>query len=134
GEVHGDRRRAPARRHRRRRRQAAPGGGRPALTGGQRRQPSTSTAASSASLTSRPSRPSPRGRGSVRKLRARPTGRPLRPQATTPPSPGGATPAPLLSVTGLAKHFGDHPVLSGVDLEVSAGQVVALAGENGAGK
>jgi signal transduction histidine kinase/ABC-type multidrug transport system ATPase subunit len=31
-------------------------------------------------------------------------------------------------------HFGDHPVLSGVDLEVGAGQVVALVGENGAGK
>jgi signal transduction histidine kinase/ABC-type multidrug transport system ATPase subunit len=70
----------------------------------------------------------------VRKLRARPAGDPLRPETTTPPSPGGAAPTTLLSVTGLAMQFGDQPVLNGVSLDVGAGQVVALVGENGAGK
>ena len=40
----------------------------------------------------------------------------------------------LLSVTGLAKGFGGRPVLQGLDLEVAAGEVVAIVGPNGVGK
>jgi signal transduction histidine kinase/ABC-type branched-subunit amino acid transport system ATPase component len=41
---------------------------------------------------------------------------------------------PLLSVEGLAVHFGRLRALDGVDLELRAGESVALVGENGAGK
>jgi ABC-type multidrug transport system ATPase subunit/signal transduction histidine kinase len=41
---------------------------------------------------------------------------------------------PLLSVSGLAAHYGARLALAGVDLDVRPGEVVALAGENGAGK
>jgi ABC-2 type transport system ATP-binding protein len=41
---------------------------------------------------------------------------------------------PLLRVRGLSRRFGDVEVLSGVDLDVRAGQAVALRGRNGAGK
>jgi signal transduction histidine kinase/ABC-type multidrug transport system ATPase subunit len=53
---------------------------------------------------------------------------------------GSATPAgepagpPILRLAGLTKRFGQFRVLDGVDLEVEAGQLLALVGENGAGK
>jgi len=44
------------------------------------------------------------------------------------------TQAPAIEVTGLTKSFGDHAVLTGVDLSVPSGSVYALLGSNGAGK
>jgi ABC-type sugar transport system ATPase subunit len=42
--------------------------------------------------------------------------------------------APLLSLRGISKSFGPVHALSGVDLDIPAGTVTALAGDNGAGK
>src|ERR1051326_1756406 len=41
---------------------------------------------------------------------------------------------PLLKVRGVDKHFGAVQALYGVDLDLPAGQVTALCGDNGAGK
>jgi ribose transport system ATP-binding protein len=41
---------------------------------------------------------------------------------------------PRLSLSGIAKSFDTNVVLSGIDLDVYEGEVVALLGENGAGK
>jgi ABC-type sugar transport system ATPase subunit len=41
---------------------------------------------------------------------------------------------PLLRMVGISKHFGAVQALYGVDLELPAGHVTALAGDNGAGK
>ena len=41
---------------------------------------------------------------------------------------------PLVRVTGLRKTFGNHRVLDGLDLDVRAGEAVAVLGANGAGK
>ncbi len=41
---------------------------------------------------------------------------------------------PVLSVRGATKTFGAVVALEGVDLEVRAGEVLALLGDNGAGK
>jgi len=45
--------------------------------------------------------------------------------------PGGA---PLLSLRGVTKRFGAVRAVSSVDLDIPAGMVTALAGDNGAGK
>jgi simple sugar transport system ATP-binding protein len=42
--------------------------------------------------------------------------------------------AALVEMHGIAKSFGNHRVLSGVDLSVDAGEVLALLGDNAAGK
>ena len=41
---------------------------------------------------------------------------------------------PLVEVTDLAKHFGKVIALSGVSINVNAGEVLCLLGDNGAGK
>jgi len=41
---------------------------------------------------------------------------------------------PILTLQGIRKSFGPTEVLHGIDMEVCAGEVVALLGENGAGK
>jgi ABC-type sugar transport system ATPase subunit len=41
---------------------------------------------------------------------------------------------PLLQLRGIGKSFGPVQALSGVDLDIPAGQVTALVGDNGAGK
>ncbi|WP_237565637.1 sugar ABC transporter ATP-binding protein [Ornithinimicrobium cavernae] len=42
--------------------------------------------------------------------------------------------APVLAMTGIVKHFGGVQALRGANLTVRAGEVLALMGENGAGK
>ncbi len=44
------------------------------------------------------------------------------------------TAEPLVHLSGLTKVFGATPILAGVDLDVRAGEAVALLGANGAGK
>src|ERR1700736_4188781 len=51
---------------------------------------------------------------------------------TQDPSKRGA--APRLSLRGIEKSFDTNVVLSGIDLDVYDGELVALLGENGAGK
>jgi putative ABC transport system ATP-binding protein len=41
---------------------------------------------------------------------------------------------PMLSLQGLAKEYDGTPVFAGVDLEVAAGEFVAIVGESGVGK
>ena len=42
--------------------------------------------------------------------------------------------APLLSLRGISKDFGPVQALRGINLDVYAGKVTALCGDNGAGK
>jgi ABC-type sugar transport system, ATPase component len=65
--------------------------------------------------------------------------------APNDPNPGGraggqatvdarANTEPLLRLRGISKHFGAVQALYGVDLDLPAGHVTALCGDNGAGK
>jgi ABC-type sugar transport system ATPase subunit len=54
--------------------------------------------------------------------------------ARNPTSKAPADGGPLLRLRGVSKHFGAVQALYGVDLDLPAGQVTALCGDNGAGK
>src|SRR5579871_4505484 len=56
------------------------------------------------------------------------------PPAPPPTTEGGGTKEPLLRMQGVRKRFGATVALDGVDLSVQRGEVLALVGENGAGK
>jgi polar amino acid transport system ATP-binding protein len=44
------------------------------------------------------------------------------------------TTAPIVRIRALRKRFGDNEVLKGIDLDVSAGEVIAIIGKSGSGK
>jgi L-arabinose transport system ATP-binding protein len=50
------------------------------------------------------------------------------------PSPSQEGAPPLMTLRGVSKRFGVIQALAGVDLDIRAGEVLALVGENGAGK
>jgi len=56
------------------------------------------------------------------------------PADVTPPRSADGSDAPVLSVRGLRKSFGSNEVLSGIDLDVRRGRVVAIIGPSGSGK
>src|SRR5678816_3850784 len=58
--------------------------------------------------------------------------RPLLPGARMPTPAAAET--PVLALEGVAMHFDGVRALDGVELQLPAGRVVALLGENGAGK
>ncbi len=51
-----------------------------------------------------------------------------------PPRPQPADGAPLLSVSGISKHYGGLAALAEVSLDVRPGEIVGIIGSNGAGK
>ncbi|HKD89592.1 MAG TPA: ABC transporter ATP-binding protein [Streptosporangiaceae bacterium] len=51
-----------------------------------------------------------------------------------PPATGSAQSEPVVSVRGLAKRYGSHEAVAGIDLEVRRGEIFAFLGPNGAGK
>lgn len=53
------------------------------------------------------------------------------PAASEPDLPPGGV---AITITGLAKSFGSHTVLHGIDLEVPAGQFLTVIGKSGCGK
>lgn len=54
--------------------------------------------------------------------------------ATAPPPERAETTAAVLRLRGLSKRYDNTPVFSAVDLELRAGEFVALLGESGVGK
>jgi ABC-type sugar transport system ATPase subunit len=67
---------------------------------------------------------------------ARPASAGRAPAGSPPPSTGTAdhNGQPLLQLRGIGKNFGPVHALTGIDLDIPAGQVTALVGDNGAGK
>jgi len=56
------------------------------------------------------------------------------PADRVPSGAGEASEVPLLRLRGVGKSFGPVQALTGIDLDIPAGQVTALVGDNGAGK
>jgi ABC-type sugar transport system ATPase subunit len=54
--------------------------------------------------------------------------------ATADPVPAGDVGQPLLRLQDVGRSFGPVQALTGINLDIPAGQVTALAGDNGAGK
>jgi ABC-type sugar transport system ATPase subunit len=54
--------------------------------------------------------------------------------AAADPAPAADASQPLLQLTDVGKSFGAVQALTGINLDIPAGQVTALAGDNGAGK
>ena len=40
----------------------------------------------------------------------------------------------MLKATGIYKNYGPLPVLKGVDIEITKGEIVSIAGSSGAGR
>lgn len=59
---------------------------------------------------------------------------PTIPPIATPASVVAASAAPVAELRGVEKRYGDVRALAGIDLEVRAGEIVAVLGPNGAGK
>ncbi|MFK4728785.1 ABC transporter ATP-binding protein [Agromyces mediolanus] len=55
-------------------------------------------------------------------------------EASGPTEASVADAAPLVRATGVVKRFGERTVLSGVDLDIAAGEIVGIVGESGSGK
>ena len=54
--------------------------------------------------------------------------------ATTPDTGAPTTPGPVIELRGAAFGYGEHAVVTDVDLTVRRGEIVAVLGPNGAGK
>jgi ABC-type sugar transport system ATPase subunit len=65
---------------------------------------------------------------------ARPAPAVRAPSPAASPQADSAAPEPLLRLEGIGKNFGPVQALTGINLDVPAGQVTAIVGDNGAGK
>src|SRR5438093_12969513 len=61
-------------------------------------------------------------------------GHPMSPRATDPPPPDPHRTLPRLSLRGVRFDYGGLRALDGIDLDVLAGDRLAILGPNGAGK
>ncbi len=55
-------------------------------------------------------------------------------RATPHPAPATASPSTALTITGVSKSFGGVAVLTGMNMQITGGEIVGLIGPNGSGK